>query len=86
MVVKAVKAKENAGPREEGRVFEEEEEETPIEEADTPEEKMRVNAIDGDGEEKENAAYVLSENETQTNLLVCNIFCQIRQTAWLILW
>ena len=71
---KVAKTKENAELREERKFVEEEEEETPREEAEAPEAKRRFNALDGDGEEKEEAVWGPSENCKRADMLVRNVW------------
>ena len=69
-----MKAKENAELMEEGKCVEEEEEKTPWEETEAPEAKRRVNTLDGDGEEKEEAVCGPSDARKRANMLVRNVW------------
>ena len=71
---KAAKAAADAELREEGKFVEEDVSETPREEAEAPEAKRRFNALDGDGEEKEEAVCGPSDDRKRADMLVRNVW------------
>ena len=79
------KAKENAELREEGQFVKKEEEEIPREEAEAPKEKRRVNTLEGNGDDKEEAVSGLSKDKNGRTSWSATLG-QIKQTAWLVLW